>query len=99
MDQLEEALRRRAKEEDKRESVAVVDQDVKVRGNYDDDEEDDDDDDNDDGDDDNVKVIMLLMDKEVSKSALDLTLPHCCIHLAVHRCETPRPLVPPIFDC
>ena len=46
----------------------------------------------------NVKV-MLLIDKEVSKSALDLTLPHCCIHLAVHRCETPRPLVPPIFDC
>ena len=49
----------------------------------------------------NVKVIMLLMDgwMEVNKSALDLTLPHCCIRLAIHRCETPRPLVPPIFDC
>ena len=35
-------------------------------------------------------MVMLLMDKEVSKSALDLTLPHCCIHLAFHRCETPR---------
>ena len=32
-------MRRRAKEEDKRESVAVVDQDVKVRGNYDDDDD------------------------------------------------------------
>ena len=31
MDQLEEALRRRAKEEDKRESGAIVNQDVKVR--------------------------------------------------------------------